>query len=69
MRKHLTQLANVVYVDVKRGIVEPSYKELTDIIAREPKNKALFKLQTKILKILKNIWRAVNEVSDEPAGR
>ncbi|MCL7397156.1 MAG: hypothetical protein LZ167_07055 [Thaumarchaeota archaeon] len=69
IRKHLTQLANVVYVDVKRGIVEPSYKELTDIIAREPKNKALFKLQTKILKILKNIWRAVNEVSDEPAGR
>ncbi|MCL7383182.1 MAG: hypothetical protein LZ174_02660 [Thaumarchaeota archaeon] len=69
IRRHLAQLANVVYVDVKRGIVEPSYKELTDIIAREPKNKALFKLQTKILKILKNIWRAVNEVSDEPAGR
>jgi hypothetical protein len=68
IRKHLAQLANVVYVDVKRGIVEPSCKELTDIIAREPKNKALFKLQTKILKILKNIWRAVNEVSDEPAG-
>jgi hypothetical protein len=69
IRRHLAQLANVVYVDVKRGIVEPSYKELTDIIAREPKNKALFKLQTKILNILKNIWRAVNEVSDEPAGR
>jgi len=69
IRKHLTQLANVVYVDVKRGVVEPSCKELTDIIAREPKNKALFKLQTKILKVLKSIWRVVNEVSDKPAGR
>ncbi|MCL7389530.1 MAG: hypothetical protein LZ173_06315 [Thaumarchaeota archaeon] len=56
-------------VDVKRGVVEASCRELTDIIAREPKNKALFKLQAKILKILKNIWRTVNEADDEPAGR
>jgi hypothetical protein len=31
MREHLAQLANVIYVDVKRGVVEPSCKELTDI--------------------------------------
>jgi hypothetical protein len=68
MRKHPAQLANVIYVDVKRGVVEPSWKELTNIIVREPKNKALFKLQTKILKILKNVWRTINEVSDKPAG-
>ena len=59
----------MIYVDVKRGVVEASCRELTNIIAREPKNKALFKLQAKILKILKNVWRATNEVSDMPAGR
>jgi hypothetical protein len=69
MRGNLTQLANMIYVNVKRGIVEPSCKELTDIIAREPKNKSLFKLQTKILRILKNVWKTVNELGDEPAGR
>jgi hypothetical protein len=70
IREHLAQLANVVYVDVKRGVVEPSCRGLIDIIATgEPKNKALFKLQVKILKILKNVWRTVNEVSDIPAGR
>jgi hypothetical protein len=70
MREHLAQLANVVYVDVKRGVVEPSCKELIDIIATmESKNKALFKLQTKILRILKNVWKTVNELGDEPAGR
>jgi len=69
MRRNLTQLANMIYVNVKRGIVEPSCKELTDIIAREPKNKSLFKLQTKILRILKNVWKTVNELGDEPAGR
>jgi hypothetical protein len=54
MRRHLTQLANVIYVNVKRGVVEPSCKELINIITMKPKNKALFKLQTKILKIFKN---------------
>jgi len=70
MREHLTKLANMIYVNIKRGVVKPSCKELTDIIAtREPKNKALFKLQAKILKILKNVWRAANESSNKPAGR
>jgi hypothetical protein len=69
MRRHLTQLTNVIYVNVKRGVVEPSCKELIDIATTEPKNKSLFKLQAKILKVLKNIWRTVNEVSDMPAGR
>jgi translation initiation factor 2 alpha subunit (eIF-2alpha) len=59
----------VIYVDVKRGVVEASCRELTDIIAREPKNKALFKLQAKILKILKNVWRTANEASNKSAGR
>jgi hypothetical protein len=59
----------VTYVDVKRGVIEPSSKELIDIIAtRQSKNKALFKLQAKILKISKNIWRIVDEADDEPAG-
>jgi cell fate (sporulation/competence/biofilm development) regulator YmcA (YheA/YmcA/DUF963 family) len=69
MRRHLAQLANVIYVDIKRGVVEPSCKELTDIATMKPKNKALFKLQTKILKILKNVWKTINELGDEPAGR
>jgi hypothetical protein len=69
MREHLTQLANVMYVNIKKGVVEPAYKWLTDIATAEPKNKALFKLQTKILKVLKNVWRTINEASDEPAGR
>ncbi|MCL7384466.1 MAG: hypothetical protein LZ174_09285 [Thaumarchaeota archaeon] len=69
MRRHLTQLANMIYVNIKRSVVEPSCKELIDIAAMEPKNKALFKLQAKILKILKNVWRTINEASDEPAGR
>jgi len=69
MRRHLTQLANAVYVDVRRGVIEPLCKELIDIITMKPKDKALFKLQAKILKILKNVWRTVNEVSDMPAGR
>jgi hypothetical protein len=60
MRGHLAQLANTIYVDIKRGVVEPSCKELTDIATMKPKNKALFKLQAKILKILKNIWRTVD---------
>ena len=60
----------MIYVDVKRGVIEPSSKELIDIIAtRQSKNKALFKLQAKILKISKNIWRIVDEADDEPAGR
>jgi hypothetical protein len=69
MRKHLAQLANVIYVDVKRGIMEPSCKELTDIATMKPKNKTLFKLQAKILKILKSVWRTANEASNKPAGR
>jgi uncharacterized protein YfbU (UPF0304 family) len=69
MRGHLAQLANVIYVNIKRGIVEPSCKELIDMITMEPRNRALFKLQAKIPKILKNILRIVNEVSDIPAGR
>ncbi|MCL7389878.1 MAG: hypothetical protein LZ173_08135 [Thaumarchaeota archaeon] len=71
MRGHLAQLANVIYVDVKRGVVEPSCKELTDIIAAgEPKNKTLFKLQAKILKTLKDVWRTMSyQVDDKPAGR
>jgi hypothetical protein len=69
MRKHLAQLANVIYVNIKRGIVEPSCKELIDMITMEPRNRALFKLQAKILKILKNVWKTANEVSDMPAGR
>jgi hypothetical protein len=69
MRKHLTQLTNMIYVNIKRSVVESSCKELTDIITMKPKNKALFKLQTKILKVLKNVWRTINEASDEPAGR
>jgi hypothetical protein len=52
----------------KKGIVEPPYKKLTDIATEEPKNKALFKLQANILKILKNVWKTINEVSDMPAG-
>jgi len=35
----------------------------------ELRNKALFKLQVNILKILKNVWRTVSEVSGKPAGR
>jgi hypothetical protein len=69
MRGHLAQLANVIYVNIKRGIVEPSCKELIDMITMEPRNRALFRLQAKILKILKNVWRTVNEVSDNPTGR
>jgi hypothetical protein len=69
MRRHLTQLTNMIYVNIKRSVVEPSCKELIDIAAMEPKNKALFKLQAKILKILKDVWRTINEASDEPAGR
>jgi hypothetical protein len=69
MRKHLTQLTNMIYVNIKKSVVEPSCKELTDIITMKPKNKALFKLQTKILKVLKNVWRTINEASDEPAAR
>jgi hypothetical protein len=69
MRKHLAQLANVIYVDVKRCVMRPPCKELIDIATMEPKNKALFKLQANILKILKNVWKTINEVSDMPAGR
>jgi hypothetical protein len=69
IRRHLTQLANAIYMNVKRGVVESLYRELTDIATMKPKNKALFRLQTKILKILKNVWRTVNELGDEPAGR
>jgi hypothetical protein len=69
MRRHLTQLTNMIYVNIKKSVVEPSCKELTDIITMKPKNKALFKLQTKILKVLKNVWRTINEASDEPAAR
>jgi hypothetical protein len=69
MRRHLSQLTNAVYINIKRGIVEPSYKELIDIATTEPRNKALFKLQAKILNILKNVWRTANEASNKSAGR
>jgi hypothetical protein len=59
----------VIYVNVKRGVVEPSCKEPTDIATMELRNKALFKLQVKILKILKNVWRTMNyQVDDKPAS-
>jgi hypothetical protein len=54
---------------IKRGIVEPSCKELIDMITMEPRNRVLFKLQAKILKILKNVWKTANEVRHEFAGR
>ncbi|MCL7384596.1 MAG: hypothetical protein LZ167_07840 [Thaumarchaeota archaeon] len=69
MRKHLAQLSNVIYVDVKRCVMRPPCKELIDIVTMELRNRALFKLQANILKILKNVWKTVNEVSGMPAGR
>jgi len=69
-REHLSQLANAIYVGIKRGVVKLSYKDLIDIVTTEPKKKALYKLQVEILKILKKIWKATNnQTNGKPTGR
>jgi len=55
-------------VDIKRGVVKPSYKELIDITTRSQR-RVLYKLQVEILKTtLKEVWRTVNDTNNRPAG-
>ena len=69
-RWHLSQLANVIYVNARRGIVEPPYEKIINTATTiEPKEKALYKLQVEVLKMLKNVWKTINEASSRPAGR
>jgi len=44
LRRHLSHLANTIYVDVRRGVLKSSYKKLINIATIEPKEKALYKL-------------------------
>ena len=69
LREHLSHLANVIYVDARRSVLKPSSEKIINTATIEPKKKALYKLRVEIIKILKNAWRAINEVSDRLAGR
>jgi len=61
LRGHLSQLANTIYVDARRGVLRSFHEKLIITATIEPKKKALYKIQVEILKILKNVWRTVNE--------
>jgi len=66
MRRRLSQLANTIYVNAKRGALKPSSLRLINtIITIELREKALYKLEAEIIKILKRAWRTIsNQTSD-----
>jgi len=61
MRRRFSQLANTIYVNAKKGVLNQSSLRLINIIITiKLREKALYKLLAEIIKILKRAWRTMS---------
>jgi len=71
IQRHLSQLATSIYINTKRWKdrwrVPDEFKKIIDSL---PQKKALYKMQSRILKILRRAYFLANDhVINNPAGR
>ncbi len=67
-RKHLSQLAINIYINLKKHRLN-TLEEFKIIVENLPRRKAVYKLQSRILKIFRRAYCKAIEVSNKPASR
>ena len=70
LRKHLSQLATNIYLNMKRWKDKWEVpRELREVVDSLPKEKAIYKLQSRILKALRKAYFLANYQVNNPTGR